>query len=77
MRVSAPIDLRAVQLYSRIAPSLPSSVVLQKSNLYSEKLEIQVLDETGKVLTDSYFNEKVRINNELKLCSILNIILFV
>ena len=57
LRVSAPIDLRAVQVYSRIYPSF----ALHKSNIYSEKLEIEILDETGKLLTYSHFNDKVSV----------------
>lgn len=62
MRVSAPIDLRAVQVYSRM---MPSSGLPQNSNKYVEKLEIQILDETGKILTDSHFNQKVEYNTEI------------
>lgn len=61
LRVSAPIDLRAVQVYSRIYPSY----ALHKSNIYSEKLEIEILDETGKLLTYSHFNDKVEYNTEI------------
>ncbi|XP_034235861.1 kelch-like protein 6 [Thrips palmi] len=61
LMVSAPIDLRAVQVYSRIFPPY----AIQKSNTYSEKLEIEVLDETGKLLTYSHFNDKVEYNTEV------------
>lgn len=64
MRVSAPIDLRAVQVYSRIYPPY----AIHKSNIYSEKLEIEILDETGKLLTYSHFNDKVRLFFQLLIC---------
>ncbi|XP_026277598.1 uncharacterized protein LOC113205972 [Frankliniella occidentalis] len=62
MRVSAPIDLRAIQVYSRL---IPASAVLQRCNYYCEKLEVQILDETGKLLSDSQFSDRVQYNTEI------------
>ncbi|KAJ1523950.1 hypothetical protein ONE63_010498 [Megalurothrips usitatus] len=62
MRVSAPIDLRAVQVYSRL---FPCSALLQRCNIYSEKLEVQIFDETGKLLTSNHFTDEVQYNTEI------------
>ncbi|KAK3933417.1 BTB/POZ domain-containing protein 6-A [Frankliniella fusca] len=62
MRVSAPIDLRAIQVNSRL---IPASAVLQRCNYYCEKLEVRILDETGKLLTDSQFSDRVQYNTEI------------